>query len=467
MRRALAFLVRNWPLKLAAVLMAVVLYAGVVVSENTRSWPGQVPITVVDPPAGGVVLTTPGAVTALRYRAPLEVAGSLRSDSFRATLDLSGITPEAGGPTVDVPVELIALDPRVQVVEYSPRSVPVRVDTVTVRALPVTVERGAPPEGFVLGPPQTDPGTVVLRGASSRLAAVHSVLARVPVDASGLNIDQVVDLEAVDESGNLVPGIEITPAQAQVRMNVARQLAYATLPVVPAVTGTPAAGHRIAGVTVDPPTVTVSGEAPSVERLASVSTAPIPVDGLDADRSTTVALQLPPEVSVIGGSEVRVHVAVEPVQGSRTIAAGLALQGARRDRTTTLSTDQVLVTLAGPEAALEALAVAGPGALLGVVDVAGLANGRHELPITVTPPEGLEVVSIAPRTVVARIAAPDGTPVLASPAPSPASSTAPSPAALRSGSDAEALTGGTTATGPAGAVPSPSVRPSGSAAPVR
>ena len=39
------FLVRNWPLKLAAILgLATVLYAGLVLSENARTWTGEVPI---------------------------------------------------------------------------------------------------------------------------------------------------------------------------------------------------------------------------------------------------------------------------------------------------------------------------------------------------------------------------------------------------------------------------------------
>ena len=81
-----------------------------------------------------------------------------------------------------------------------------------------------------------------MRGASSRVAAVQAVVARVAIDASGLNVDQDVDLEAVDETGAPVPGVEIIPQRVHVRIDVARELAYATLPVVPVLTGEPGAG---------------------------------------------------------------------------------------------------------------------------------------------------------------------------------------------------------------------------------
>ena len=82
-------LLGNWPVKLAAVGLAVVLYAGVALSENTRTWDGPVPIEVLRSPAGGALLEQPGSVTTIRYRAPIEATGQLTGGSFRASIDLS------------------------------------------------------------------------------------------------------------------------------------------------------------------------------------------------------------------------------------------------------------------------------------------------------------------------------------------------------------------------------------------
>lgn len=176
-RRAVDLIIRNWPLKLAAIGLATVLYAGVVLSENSRSWPGQVAIAVVDPPPGGADATGIGG------RDPVPCSprrcGPAHQRPSRATLDLSALTPEVGGPTVEVPVALVALDPRVQVVDDEPRTVDVQLDSVVSRTIPITVERGVAPEGLVLGPPQLEPASVRIRGASSRIAQVRSVIARV------------------------------------------------------------------------------------------------------------------------------------------------------------------------------------------------------------------------------------------------------------------------------------------------
>ena len=433
MKRSLAFLVRNWPLKLAALGLASVLYAGVVLSETSRAWPGEVAISVVDPPVGGVLLTPPGSVTSIHYRAPLDLAGQLTRASFRATVDLSGLTPQVGGAAVEVPVGLVAVDPRVQIVDFEPRSVEVQLDSVLSRTMPVSVERGVAPEGLVLGPPQLAPASVLLRGASSRLAAVRSVIARIALDASGLNVDEVVELEVVDEAGDLVPGIEVAPSTTRVRFDVARELAYVVLPVQVEITGQPAAGYRVSGIVVDPTTVTVSGEAPVVARLTSISTEPVDVEGLSADRTGTVSLLLPPEISLIGEPQAQVTVGIVPARGSRTMEAGLVLRGARRDRVTSMSVPSVLVTLSGSIGDLDALEAGLSGALVGEVPVAGLGNGRHEVPVDVVPPDGLTVVSVSPRTVVVRIAPPaeilspsPGNEASAAPSATPAASVPPS-----------------------------------------
>jgi YbbR domain-containing protein len=312
MRRLGRFLLRDWPLKLAAIGLATILYAGVALSENTRTWPGPVPIEVLRPPPGGALLELPGAVTGIRYRAPLDVSTRLTNGSFRASIDLSVIEPRVGGPPVEVPVTVFPVDPRVSVVDFTPRSVNVRMDEVVTRRMPVTIDYGSVPEGIVLGPVAADPVTVVLEGASSRLTAVRSIVGQVVIDASGINIDQDVIVEPFDENGSLLAGIVVRPPTVHVSIPVARQLAYATLPVVPDVRGDPAPGMRIASVRVTPRTVTVSGEDPVIRRLTSLATEPVELGGSAADLDTEVGLVLPPEVSVVGEPVVRVEVALGP-----------------------------------------------------------------------------------------------------------------------------------------------------------
>ena len=56
-------MIHNWPLKLAAIGLATLMYGGLVLSESTQTFDGVIPVTVVNQPADTVLLTVPEPVT--------------------------------------------------------------------------------------------------------------------------------------------------------------------------------------------------------------------------------------------------------------------------------------------------------------------------------------------------------------------------------------------------------------------
>lgn len=411
MRRALDFLLRNWPLKLGAILLATVLYSGLVLAQNVRTFTGEVPVDFIRPPTGATLISELEPVTVIRYRAPLDV-GVVGPDRFRATVDLSTVQATAGGPPVSVPITLIALDQRIQIVDFQPREEQVQLDPVEERDMPVTVTMGTVPDTVTVGPPNVDPQTVTVRGASSRVDSVSQILARVPIDASALNVDRDVDLVAVDTNGNQVPNIEIDPQRAHVTITVAQQLATRTLPIAPQLTGTPAPGFRITSVTVDPLVVTVSGEASVVSLLQSAQTVPLDVTGRTSDLEAEVSLALPNGVTVSGTDTVRIMLSIEQETGTQTFGVGVALSGELAGYSYSVSPDHVNVTLGGPTLNLASL---DPASLIATANVADLTPGTHTVQLDFVPPDGLDVVSLDPTEVTVTVAPPPSLPASVTP----------------------------------------------------
>jgi YbbR domain-containing protein len=386
----------NWPLKLTALGLAVVLYAGLSISESTRSWSGPVPIEVLNAPTGGALLDDPGAVDRIEYLAPDAVAAQISSDSFRASVDLSSVQPRVGATTVEVPVDVFPVDPRVRIVGYEPTGVVMRVDEVVSRVMPVQVDHGPLPEGIEMGPVAVDPNQVTVRGASSRLQNVRSVEGRFVVDASAIDIDRDVVVEAFDEVGAIVPGIDIDPGTVRVRADVARQLAYATLPVVPELSGEPERGVRVDNVSVVPGTITVSGENPTIRELESITTEPVDISGQSVELVTEARLVLPPDVTASGDGLVSVLVTFTQAFGSRAFDIGTALVGAQPAYSYRLEEPAVSVVISGPLAALDGLAI---DDLIAEVPVADLAVGDNDVMPIVQTPRGTSVVRVTPETV--------------------------------------------------------------------
>jgi len=415
--RLTGLITHNWPLKVAAIALATVLYAGLALSQNARVWPGRVPIEAVNQPTGAFLLENLGDVTSIRYYAPADVASRISSSDFQAVVDLATVTPVQGGAPVSVPVEVIALDPRIKVLDYTPDRVAVRLDPVITRTVPITVDRGTIPVGLEIGDPVLSAQTAAVRGASSLVERVETVSARVAIDPTGINVDGEVDLVALDARGDAVAPVDIEPDRVHVTIIVGRESASRSLPVAPDLSGAPAAGWSVRSVTVEPPVVTIRGPLEAVAAMTSIPTVPISLAGRTTDLTATVDLVAPAGVEVIDGAQVRVTVVIAADRGSRSFGVGLRPTGAVEGRTYALSVPDVLVTLGGTSAALDAV---DPTKLSASVAVGGLEPGSHAVKVVFKAPDGTSLVAISPATVTVVVAAPSSATPSPSPTPTPA-----------------------------------------------
>jgi YbbR domain-containing protein len=409
-RRVVRFLVRNWPLKVAAVAFATLLYATLVVSQNQRTVDVSVPVTAIKQPAGLVVLSNLDSVTQVKFFAPQDTP-PLDSSSFRATVDLSNVDPKAR--RVSVPVHVEATDDRVQVLEVRPSRMSIELDQVVTRSVPVVVAKGPVPSALDVRAPVLSASTVTVKGPASQVRRVDRAEARIQIDPSGIDFDRDVELIPLDALGNEIAQVEVEPAAVHVTVPVFADRRTKSLPVSPNVTGAPAPGFEIATIAVAPVVLTVEGDADQLAGLSTIDTAPISLAGATSNVSTTVGLALPAGVLPIGADSVRVTIAVRQVTATRTFSAGIVLTGARSDRVYTLSTDHVLVTLGGSIADLDGL----EGRAFDVqAAVGGLERGTHEVQVVANLPAGLALVAASPARVAVTVtlpsasAAPSGAP---------------------------------------------------------
>ncbi len=414
MRRAVQFVIRNWPLKLAAIGLATLLYAGLVLSQSAQVWPGSVAI-VPKLPTSAVLIDNLPSVTNIRYFAPADVAQHLSSSGFQATIDLSQANPQPENPYVTAKVELRYTDPRVTILGYDPPLITVRLDPLISKTVPIQVDHGQVPAGLNLSPPGLSTLSTVVSGPESVVRLVTGAVARVVIQPSGIDVDQTVDLVAVDIRGEVQSPVKIAPSSVQVKISVGSGLQNKTVPVNPIVTGTPAPGFEITSITVIPPVVSIEGNANALASLAAADSQPVSISGASADLTRTVPLALPDGVDAISGGSVSVTIKLQPITGTRTFSAGIVLSGARDDRTYSLSTATVLVTVGGNVAALAGL---DPRTLAVVADVDGLGPGIHKVKLKLSLPADVTLVTTSPPEVTVTVAENASAPPV-SPSPSP------------------------------------------------
>jgi YbbR domain-containing protein len=422
-RHAVAFVVRNWPLKLAAILLASLLYAGLIVSASAETFQGRIPIQLLNQPADTFVLGNIDDVTSVRYLAVGSDRPQITSSSFTATVDLGGVDAVPGAPSVSVPVVVRSVDPAIQVIDFAPSRVAVRLDPLVSREVPVTVDLGTVPPGLDVRDPVVSQDPVTVSGPDSAVRSVAAALARVRLDPSGIDVNETVGLLAVDARGEVVGGADVQPSAVRVTIQIGSQLSTKTLPVSPVVTGTPSSTVEIASVEVQPVLVTVEGEADALAGLVSIDTRPVVISGATTDVETAVGLELPDGVAALGVAQVRVTITIRPRTGTRTFEAGVQVANGSPDLAYQPAIDRVLLTVGGT---LEALDAVDPTRIAARLDVAGLGPGTAPVVATASLPPGVTLVSASPPEVTVTV-----TPV-ATPAPSPSPTPATFPTAAPS-----------------------------------
>jgi YbbR domain-containing protein len=410
MRHAVAFVVHNWPLKLAAIVLASLLYAGLIVSASAETFQGHIPIQLVNQPADTFVLGEVADVTSVRYLAVGTDRPQVTSSSFTATVDLAGVVAVPGAPSVSLPVVVRSVDPAIQVIDFSPSRVAIRLDPLVSREVPVRVDLGTVPPGLDVRDPVVSQDPVTVSGPESYVRFVVAALARVRIDPSGLDVNETVGLQPVDAAGEVVDGVDVQPSTVRVTIQIGSQLSTKTLPVSPVVTGSPSSSYEIASVEVQPPLVTVEGEADALAGLVSINTRPVVISGATTDVETAVGLDLPAGVAALGVDQVRVTITIRPRTGTRTFEAGVQVVNGQPDLAYLPAIDRVLLTVGGTLDALDAL---DPARFAALLDVAGLGLGTTSVPVTIRLPDGVTLVAASPPEVTVIVSA------VATPAPSP------------------------------------------------
>lgn len=416
----MGWLLRNWHIKLSAVLLATVLYTGLVFSGSFSEDELQVRIDQANVSRDAFVLSGDLGLVQVRYRASADAPANLSADDFVAQVDMAAYDMELAPQPQQLPVTVRSLRDGVEVIEIEPSEVRVAIDRIAVRTVEVEVDPGVIPEGLEIDRPVASPAEVQVRGPASVVEQVDRAVALVNIPASGIDVNEAVDLTAVDIGGQPVGEgmIELDPETVSVQVEVSAVETRTTVVVRPDVSGVPAAGFALESLGVDPSVVTIVGVPEDLSSVTSLSTAPISIDGLSATESFAVALELPDGVTLAPGEpdEVTVTATIGPSVSSRTFVVGIVCEGAG-ENTCIPASDQVAVTLSGSGEAMSALSAAD---VTPVVNVTGLAPGTFTLQLSLVGlPPGVQLEAMSPQSVRVTIVAPAPEPT-PTPAPTPA-----------------------------------------------
>ena len=393
----------DFPLKAVAVVIAVLFWVGyeqnAAPREITVPFDGRVPIERPDVPAGFVLRGTLGDV-AVKLSGPEGVVNRVGLADLRATVDLSGVEASRPEPH-DAKVNVNVLTAGVHVIDVSPVTIAVRLERITSRTVVVQTKlANEPPKGSQAGLTSVSPREVRVSGPESAVAQIAAVFATVRFGDVATNISDSAPAIPVDANGLPIDGLQVEPGVVVVNVPLLPTATTKTVPVLWTLKGAVANGYWISNVSTDPVAVTVSGDQSVIAQLARIETAAVDVTGLNANRTTPVALLLPEGVELLRKTDASVTVTVVPLAGTRPFFTAVQVLnlGAALDVST--EPGSVTVTAAGPAPALSTLSTDQVGV---TVDVSGRGAGTYVLDVVVRLPSGITLQTVQPTRVTVTI----------------------------------------------------------------
>lgn len=219
MRPNIGLLTDNWALKLAAIILAVMLWLAVTANEPQRAAFRNTPVEVdLRDPDWRLERIEPGFVT-VTVQGPRGELVQLGGDPPRIILPVERVNDSVEIQVV--PIQWVRLPAGVRetrVLNLRPDTVSLYYQQLETRTLPVRVRtRGDLPEGLALSLPiNTNPSTVSVRGPATILAKLDSV-PLMPVDLSGLRSSTNIPV-GIDTSE--VGRLTFDPAEVNVVLRV-------------------------------------------------------------------------------------------------------------------------------------------------------------------------------------------------------------------------------------------------------
>jgi YbbR domain-containing protein len=189
-------LVRDWPLKLVSLGLAIGIWLLLAPSQKTSSEKSlTIPLETRNVPAGLEIVERPAPTVDITLRAPNRLLKEIGPSGLVARIDLDRATVLQQEYPLNT--SMIAVPPGAQVVKISPSKVTVKLERTAEARLEVHATlRGRPAPGYHVDGIEIDPPAVAVQGPESRIKAKDAATTA-PIDLTGITQPTVFDADII------------------------------------------------------------------------------------------------------------------------------------------------------------------------------------------------------------------------------------------------------------------------------
>lgn len=274
--------------------------------------------------------------------------------------------------------------------EVEPEHVKVKLAQKVQKEMPVQVDIiGNVPEGLHIDKPIATPSKVLVRGTEANLDQVKAVKAVVYLSDHTRPIETTVRLQAYGEKGP-IHKVEISPNVASVKVPIS--IPYKKVPISIEAKELPANGYAVERIHAKQDQVTVYGPKEYVENIQYYIGPQLNLKDARKDMTISVPVPLHNGALRVEPKQIEIYVKIVSAEQKNLENVPLTVTGLKEKQKADIlspSGGNMNITLSG---APKNLAGINQSDIKALIDVSGLSEGIHEVPIRFILPNFIQVV---------------------------------------------------------------------------
>ncbi len=314
----------------------------------------------------------------------------VRESDFKAILDFSRVT-SPNDTTVEISQpECTQKD--VNIENWSPTKIDIVVARIKSNTFKIEITPNVTlKSGYKILDITPAVDSVTLEGEEAQIDSVDLVKGNLDIKDLDRDMTKRVELKVYNKDSQEIASLGRN-LYVEVKVAVAKEV-----PLNLVVTGTPNEDYVEVSRSVSPDKVRITGTPEALAAVSSLNTEPVSIDGIKQNLNATGVIKLPNGVTLADQpKEVTVNIAVEQlILKDFAIDKGMVgIKNTNNDAALSyeIKTDSVGIQLKGRASILNTLDI---GSLQPAVDVSGLAEGTHKVPLNISLPPQVKLMGEA------------------------------------------------------------------------
>lgn len=296
MKNFLKIFTNNWSVKLVCLILAFLIYLYVsFVGSIINSIPGGLSLEIRNIPENYVAISDTSIIE-VKILASKNIWNKISSETIKAYIDLNGL--KDGTHELQVKIESLISD--VEISDYSPKKVLVRIEPKISKKIPVKTKiEGAPANNMTTGEIKINPEEIEIMGPQNTINNILEATAIVRLDGENEGLVKKVSIVALDDKNEKITNVSFNPSEVEVNIPIIKADTIKTVGIKVLTSGNLASGFWISDIIIDPISIAITGDADKIKNINYIETKNINIEGLSKNIEKYVDFNLPSGINLI------------------------------------------------------------------------------------------------------------------------------------------------------------------------